>query len=65
MVLITSEEVSELLNQDLWSEIIEKEKYVKIWLLYNKGKSIAYAWDKSKLSEEQAKKKAEFKLLLM
>jgi len=62
---VTSEEVSELLNQDLWSEIIEKEKYVKIWLLYNKGKSIAYAWDKSKLSEEQAKKKAEFKLLLM
>lgn len=62
---VTSEEVSELLNQDLWSEITEKAKYVKVWLLYNKGKSIAYAWDKNKLSDEQAKKKAEFKLLLM
>ena len=64
-VFVTSEEVSELLNQDLWSEITEKAKYVKVWLLYNKGKSIAYAWDKNKLSDKQAKKKAEFKLLLM
>ena len=62
---ITSEEVSELLNQDLWSEITEKAEYVKVWLLYNKGKSIAYAWDKNKISDEQAKKIAEFKLLLM
>ena len=62
---VTSEELYELLNQDLWSEITEKAKYVKVWLLYNKGKSIAYAWDKNKLSDEQAKKKAEFKLLLM
>lgn len=62
---VTSEEVSELLNQDLWLEITEKAKYIKIWLLYNKGKSIAYAWDKNRLSDEQAKNKAEFKLLLM
>lgn len=61
----TSEEVPELLNQDLWPEITEKAKNVKVWLLYNKGKSIAYAWDKNKLSEEQAKKKAELKLLLI
>lgn len=62
---VTSEEVSELLNQDLWSEITDKAKYIKVWLLYNKGKSIAYAWDKNKLSDEQARKRAEFKLLLM
>lgn len=62
---VTSEEVYELFNQDLWSEITEKEKYAKVWILYNKGKSIAYAWDKNKLSDEQAKKKAEFKLLMM
>ena len=61
----TSEEVPELLNQDLWPEITEKAKNVKVWLLYNKGKSIAYAWDKNKLSDEQSRKKAEFKLLLM
>ena len=63
--IVTSEEVSELLNQDIWSEITDKAKYIKVWLLYNRGKSIAYAWDQNKLSEEQAKKKAEFKLLLM
>lgn len=62
---ITSEEVSELLNQDIWEVITEKAEYIKVWLLYNKGKSIAYAWDKNKLSDEQAKKKAEIKLLLM
>lgn len=62
---VTSEEVSELLNQDIWKEITERAQYIKVWLLYNKGKSIAYAWDKNKLSDEQAKKKAEFKLLLM
>lgn len=62
---ITSEEVSELLNQDIWEVITDKAKYIKVWLLYNKGKSIAYAWDKNKLSDEQAKKKAELKLLLM
>jgi hypothetical protein len=63
--IVTSEEVSELLNQEIWSEITDKAKYIKVWLLYNRGKSIAYAWDKNKLSEEQAKKKAEFKLLLI
>lgn len=62
---VTSEEVSELLNQNIWLEITDRANYIKIWLLYNRGKSIAYAWDKNKLSEEQAKKKAEFKLLLM
>ena len=63
--IVTSEEVSELLNHDIWSEITDKAKYIKVWLLYNRGKSIAYAWDQNKLSEEQAKKKAEFILLLM
>lgn len=62
---VTSEEVSELLNQDIWSDITDKAEYIKVWLLYNKGKIIAYAWDKNKLSDKQAKKKAEFKLLLM
>lgn len=62
---VTSEEVSELLNQDLWAEITKQAKYVRVWLLYNKGKRIAYAWDTNKVSDEQAKKKAEFKLLLM
>ena len=62
---VTSEEVSELLNQDLWAEITKQARYVKVWLLYNKGKRITYAWDTNKVSDEQAKKKAEFKLLLM
>lgn len=37
----------------------------KIGLVYNKGKRIAYAWDSLKLSDEQARKKAELQLLLM
>ena len=38
---------------------------LKTWLIYNKGKSIAYVWDKEKFSDKEARKKAEIKLLLM
>jgi len=34
-------------------------------LVYNKGESIDYTWDSTKLSELEAKKKAELQLLLM
>ncbi|WP_347096000.1 ImmA/IrrE family metallo-endopeptidase [Streptococcus salivarius] len=62
---VTSQEYPGLLNQDNWTVIKEKSVNFKIWLIYNKGKSIAYVWDKGKFSDEEAKKKAELQLLLM
>ena len=61
----TSQEYPELLNQDNWKAIREESINLKAWLIYNKGKSIAYVWDKEKFSDEEARKKAELQLLLM
>ena len=61
----TSIEYPDLLNQDNWKEIKEECINLKTWLIYNKGKSIAYVWDKEKFSDKEARKKAEIKLLLM
>ena len=62
---VTSQEYPDLLNQDNWKEIKEECINLKTWLIYNKGKSIAYVWDKEKFSDKEARKKAEIKLLLM
>lgn len=61
----TSQEYPDLLNQDNWKAIKEENINLKTWLIYNKGKSIAYVWDKEKFSDEEARKKAELQLLLM
>ena len=61
----TSLEYPDLLNQDNWKAIKEENINLKTWLIYNKGKSIAYVWDKEKFSDEEARKKAEIQLLLM
>lgn len=61
----TSQEYPELLNQDNWKAIKEESINLKAWLIYNKGKSIAYVWDKEKFSDEEARKKAELQLLLI
>lgn len=61
----TSQEYPDLLNQDNWKAIIDNNSNLKTWLIYNKGKSIAYVWDKQKFSDKDARKKAELQLLLM
>ena len=61
----TSLEYPDLLNQDNWKVIKDNSINLKTWLVYNKGKSIAYVWDKEKFSDEEARKKAELELLLM
>ena len=61
----TSLEYPDLLNQDNWKAIKASSINIKTWLVYNKGKSIAYVWDKEKFSDEEARKKAELQLLLM
>lgn len=61
----TSQEFPDLLNQDNWKAIKEESINLKTWLIYNKGKSIAYVWDKEKYSDKEARKKAELELLLM
>ena len=61
----TSREFPELINQKNWHKLKEESPNLKIWLVYNKGKSIAYVWDKNKLSEKEARKKAELQLLLI
>ena len=61
----TSQEYPDLLNQDNWKAIKEENINLKTWLIYNKGKSIAYVWDKEKFTDKEARKKAELQLLLM
>lgn len=63
--MVTSQEIPSLLNEDDWSLLKTGLPNVKVWLLYNRGKTIAYAWDKTKLSDQHARKRAELKLLLM
>ena len=62
---VTSQEYPELLNQENWKIIKTYSDNLNVWLIYDKGKSIAYVWDKNKLTEKEAKQKAELKLLLM
>ena len=62
---VTSQEYPELLDQENWKTIKTCRKNLKVWLIYDKGKSIAYVWDKNKLTDKEAKQKAELKLLLM
>ena len=61
----TSQEYPDLLNQDNWKAIKEESINLKTWLIYNKGKSIAYVWDKEKFTDKEARNKAELQLLLM
>lgn len=56
----TSQEYPNLLNQDNWKAIKEESINLKTWLVYNKGKSIAYVWDKEKFSDEEARKKQNY-----
>lgn len=62
---VTSQEYPELLNLDNWKTIKDCHDNLNVWLIYNKGKSIAYVWDKNKLTDKEAKQKAELELLLM
>lgn len=62
---VTSLEYPELLNQENWKIIKTCCDNLKVWLIYDKGKSIAYVWDKNKLTDQEAKQKAELELLLM
>ena len=62
---VTSQEYPELLNQENWITIKSCLNNLKVWLIYDRGKSIAYVWDKNKLTDKEAKQKAELKLLLM
>lgn len=61
---VTSQELPELLDQTKWDEIRAVKKF-KVWLVYNKGKSLAYVWDSNKLSETEARRKANLELLVM
>lgn len=62
--IVTSQELPELLDQTRWDEI-RKIKYFKVWLVYDKGRSLAYVWDINKLSETEARRKANLELLVM
>lgn len=61
---VTSQELPELFDQTRWDEIRAVKKF-KVWLVYNKGKSLAYVWDSNKLSETEARRKANLELLVM
>lgn len=61
---VTSQELPELLDQSRWNEIRNTDHY-KVWLIYNKGKSLAYVWNSENLSETEARRKANLELLVM
>ena len=61
---VTSQEFPELLDQSRWDGI-RKIKHLKVWLVYNKGKSLAYVWDSERLSETEARRKADLQLLII
>ena len=61
---VTSQDLPELLDQSKWDEIREI-RHFKVWLVYNKGKSLAYVWDNERISETEARRKAELELLVM
>ena len=62
---ISSQEFPELIHQENWDLIKKSSPYLKTWLIYNKGKTVAYVWNSKKLSDSEARKKAELQLLLM
>lgn len=62
---VTSKDFPELINQGNWNLIREHAPNLKTWLVYNKGKTVAYVWNSQKLSDSEARKKAELELLLM
>lgn len=62
---VTSQEYPELLNQENWKTIKTYSDNLRVWLIYDKGKSIAYVWDQNKITDKEAKQKAKLKLLLM
>ena len=62
---ITSQEFPELIYQENWNLIKVSSPDLKIWLIYNRGKTVAYLWNSKKLSDSEARKKAELQLLLM
>lgn len=61
---VTSQDLPELLDQSKWDEI-RKISHLKVWLVYNKGKSLAYVWDNERISEIEARRKADLELLVM
>ena len=61
---VTSQDLPELLDQSKWDEIREIDHF-KVWLVYNKGKSLAYVWDNERLSETEARRKAHLELSVM
>lgn len=61
---VTSQDLPELLDQRRWNEI-RKIKNFKVCLIYNKGKSLAYVWNSEKLSDIEARRKADLEILVM
>lgn len=61
----SSTDFPDLLDQKKWKDLKEGNQNLKIWLIYDQGKSIAYVWDRTKFSDKEARKKAELQLILM
>jgi len=62
---VSSQELPELLDQKKWPDLKKNIDNLRIWLVYNKGKSLAYAWNCTKISDKDARSQAESQLLLM
>lgn len=56
---ITQLDCTQLNNKDMQEKLL-KQKNIKIWSYYNKGKTLWYAWNTDKLTDIEAKQKAKF-----
>ncbi|MDW7798746.1 ImmA/IrrE family metallo-endopeptidase [Streptococcus canis] len=60
---ITELDLPELADEDALAQVKENFSTVKTWIVYNKGKTLYYAWSTQKLDEVEARDKAN-KLLI-
>lgn len=56
---VTSQELPELLDQSRWNEIRNIDHF-KVWLVYNKGKTLAYVWDEKNYQHIKQEKKQNY-----
>lgn len=61
---VTSLDFEKLLDWEFCKKIISKNNTIDAWQGYNRGSILSYLWLKDNLTKEEARKKAEYILLM-
>lgn len=64
MGFVTNLDFEELLDWEFCKKIISKNNTIDAWQGYNRGSILSYLWLKDNLTKEEARKKAEYILLM-